>query len=266
MLTGPTGAALNGTARLYTTAATSNRLSSISNPARSFGYDNAGNTTSDSSNYNATYDAAERLQTLSRADITTTYSYDGFGRRVRKFSSTGATSTVVFVYDQQGQLLGEYSNTGAVIREYVWLGSTPVAMFVPNGSNPPLVYQLHTDHLNTPRIATDTAGNIRWRWMAEPFGSTVAESNPSNLGAITLNLRFPGQYFDWHRYLDPQNGRYTQPDPLGLGARDVGLYSYVFNRPTGLTDPDGRIVPAIGACMANPWCVAAAATAAVAIG
>jgi RHS repeat-associated protein len=269
-----TGVTLNGTASPYTTEATSNRLSSIGNPARSFGYDAAGNTTSDSGNYAATYDASDRLQTLTKAGVTTTYSYDGFGRRVRKFSSSGAASTVLFVYDTQGQLLGEYSNTGAALREYVWLGNVPIAVFTPNGSNPPLVYQLHTDHLNTPRIATDTAGNIRWRWMAEPFGSTVAESNPSNLGAITLPLRFPGQYFDqesglhfnWHRYLDPQNGRYTQPDPLGLDAGDVGLYSYVFNQPTRFTDPDGRIVPAVAACMANPLCVAAAATAAAAIG
>jgi YD repeat-containing protein len=42
-----TGVTLNGTQSVYTTAATSNRLSSITNPARSFGYDNAGNTTSD---------------------------------------------------------------------------------------------------------------------------------------------------------------------------------------------------------------------------
>jgi RHS repeat-associated protein len=278
-----TGAALNGTARLYTTAATSNRLSSISNPARSFGYDNAGNTTSDGGNYTATYDAAGRLQTLSRAGITTTYSYDGFGRRVRKFSSTGATSTVVFVYDQQGQLLGEYSNTGAVIREYVWLGSTPVAMFVPNGSNPPLVYQLHTDHLNTPRIATDTAGNIRWRWMAEPFGSTVAESNPSNLGAITLNLRFPGQYFDqesglhynFFRDYDSTTGRYVQFDPIGL-AGGLNPYSYVSANPLDAVDPMGlqtitagdvaRTLPAIGAACAGTGGSACAAAAVGAVG
>ena len=51
---------------------------STTNPARSFGYDNAGNTTSDS--YTATYSLAGRLATLLKAGVTTTYAVDGFGR------------------------------------------------------------------------------------------------------------------------------------------------------------------------------------------
>ncbi|NKI92717.1 hypothetical protein [Rhizobacter sp. SG703] len=50
-----TSVSLNGSSSLYNTEATSNRLTSITNPARSFGYDNAGNTTSDSAGYTATY-------------------------------------------------------------------------------------------------------------------------------------------------------------------------------------------------------------------
>ncbi|MCR5881398.1 Ig-like domain repeat protein [Rhizobacter sp. J219] len=258
-----TSVTLNGTPSTYTTSTTSNRLNSITNPARSFGYDNAGNTTSDTAGYTSTYDAAGRLSTLTKAGVTTTYSYNGLGQRVRKFGSTGASSTTVFVYDQQGQLLGEYSNTGAALREYVWLGSTPIAMFVPNGTNDPTVYYFHTDHLDTPRIATDTANNVRWRWMAEPFGTTAPEDNLSNLGSLTQNLRFPGQYADaesglyynYFRDYDSTTGRYAQSDPIGL-AGGINTFSYVGGNPIALSDPLGlkpppsvlsRILPTAGA-------------------
>ena len=66
---------------------------------RSFGYDAAGNTTTDSARaFTATYDLSGRLKTLSKGGVTTTYTYDGFGRRVRKVSSTGTASSEASVH------------------------------------------------------------------------------------------------------------------------------------------------------------------------
>ncbi|MFT3664272.1 RHS repeat domain-containing protein [Piscinibacter sp.] len=242
-----TGLTLNGTTSAYTTASTSNRLTSITNPARSFGYDNAGNTVSDT--YSATYNLAGRLATLLKAGTTSTYSVDGFGRRVRKFDSTGAASTVLFVYDQLGQLLGEYNSNGTAIREYVWLGNTPVAVFTPdpaNAANPPLAYYIHTDHLATPRIVLNTAGQQRWSWLAEPFGTSAPNANPQSLGTFTFNLRHPGQYADaesglfynYFRDYDASTGRYAQSDPIGLQG-GVNTYSYVTGNPLSYVDPQG---------------------------
>ena len=239
-----TSVVLSGTSRTYTTAATSNRLTAISNPARSFGYDSAGNTTADS--YTATYSLAGRLATLAKAGTTNTYAVDGMGRRVRKFASTGSSSTVLFVYDQQGQLLGEYNNSGTALREYVWLNDIPISLFVPNGSNPPLVYTIHTDHLNTPRVVTDTSGNQRWNWISEPFGTTAANTNPSALGAFTFNLRHPGQYADlesglfynFYRDYDASIGRFVQSDPIGLQG-GINTYAYVGGNPISFVDPAG---------------------------
>lgn len=127
---------LNGTARNYTTAPTSNRLTALDNPVRSMAHDAMGKRTSDQALYASSYDLAGRLATLSAAGTTTTYAVDGFGRRVRKFSSSGAASTVIFVYGQDGQLLGEYDRNGAPLREYVWLGATPIAVFVSRRNQP----------------------------------------------------------------------------------------------------------------------------------
>jgi RHS repeat-associated protein len=242
---------LNGSLSAYNTESTSNRLTSITNPARSFGYDNAGNTVSDSAGHTATYNLRGQVATITMAGMTTTYTYNAFGQRVRKVGSTGAASTVVFVYDQGGHLLGEYDQNGAAIREYVWLRDTPIAMFVPDPANPsgePLVYYIHTDHLNTPRVVVDTNNVSRWRWFAEPFGTTAPEINPSGLGSFTFNLRFPGQYADpesglfynyWRNY-DSSKGGYTQSDPIGLAGGSPSTYTYVDGNPLLMVDPDGR--------------------------
>ncbi|MEQ1741457.1 MAG: RHS repeat-associated core domain-containing protein [Candidatus Nitrotoga sp.] len=237
----------NASTRAYTTETTSNRLASLTNPTRSLSYDNAGNTTNDSAGYTSTYDLAGRMATLTKEGITTTYSVDGMNRRVRKFNSTGAISTLIFVYGQQGQLLGEYSNTGTALREYVWLNNIPIAMFTPDparSANPPLTYYFHTDHLGTPRVVIDKNNALRWRWLAEPFGTTT----PENFGAFTQPLRFPGQYADaesglnynYFRDYDPSIGRYTTFDPIGL-AGGINGYAYVGGNPVSYTDPKGLL-------------------------
>jgi len=247
-----TSVTINGSTRAYTTAANSNRLTSISNPARNFGYDAVGNTTSDNGlGYTTTYFLENRLWSVSRGGATVNFSYNDQGQRIRKFSTTGASSTVVFVYDAlNGNLLGEYDSTGQAIKEYVWLGSIPVAVLTPdpaNAANPPLVYYIQTDHLNTPRIVIDRNDKRRWRWLAEAFGTTAPETNPDGLGVFAFNLRFPGQYFDqetglnynWHRDYDPSTGRYVQSDPIGLAGGSISTYGYVTGNPVNYFDPNG---------------------------
>jgi RHS repeat-associated protein len=247
-----TSVALDGAAPApYTVAPTSNRITALSNPPISLTYDAAGNALSDGS-YTLGYDLRNRLATLSASGATHTYTYNNAGQRVRKFSSVGAGSAVVFVYDLNDQLLGEYDANGQTLREYVWLDGMPVAMVVPDAAdvNNPKVYYIHTDHLNTPRVLVDQDNNVRWTWLGEPFGTSLAENNPAGLGAITFNLRFPGQFYDaesgmhynLNRHYVPGLGRYSQSDPIGL-AGGVNTYLYVGANPVSYTDPLGLFVP-----------------------
>jgi RHS repeat-associated protein len=259
-----TSVTVNGTASAYTTPATSNRLASLTNPARALSYDAMGNTVTDTGKgYTATYDLAGRLTTVTKAGITTTYTYDGLGRRIRKASSTGAASTVLFAYGQGGEILGEYDSTGKALREYIWMAGRPVAMFTPDPVNPtinpPLVYFIHTDHLNTPRVVVDRNDKRRWRWLVEPFGNAAPEANPEGLGVFTQNLRFPGQYADtesglfynFYRDLDPSSGRYVQSDPVGL-AGGINTFAYVGGNPLSGIDPSGLdCVNAMGVTSCN---------------
>ncbi|MDD2721390.1 MAG: fibronectin type III domain-containing protein [Gallionella sp.] len=108
-------------------------------------------------------------------------------------------------------------------------------------------YYIHADHLDTPRVITDTSGNVVWqRDNVDPFNNNVPNENPSGLGKFTCNLGFPGQYFDIetglfynsNRYYDSATGRYTQSDPIGLAA-GINTYAYVGGNPLGYADPDG---------------------------
>jgi RHS repeat-associated protein len=109
------------------------------------------------------------------------------------------------------------------------------------------IYYIQTDHLNTPKLITDSTGTTVWKWdQGEPFGNDVPNNNPSGLGAFDLPLRLPGQYYDKETALhynaardyDPSIGRYVEGDPIGLEA-GINTYAYVAGNPLSHIDPSG---------------------------
>ncbi|MDR1995284.1 RHS repeat-associated core domain-containing protein, partial [Azonexus sp.] len=81
-----------------------------------------------------------------------------------------------------------------------------------------------------------------------PFGNSPPEEDPDGDGILfTLNLRFPGQYYDretnlnynYYRDYDPLTGRYIQADPIGLEGGSMSLYTYANQNPVSLVDPLG---------------------------
>jgi RHS repeat-associated protein len=109
------------------------------------------------------------------------------------------------------------------------------------------LFFIHTDYLNTPRVITNQAAQVVWRWdQTDPFGGNPPDENPSGLGSFTCNLRLPGQYFDketnlhynYRRDYDSAIGRYIQSDPIGLRG-GINTYAYVASDPLGFSDPEG---------------------------
>ena len=106
---------------------------------------------------------------------------------------------------------------------------------------------IHGDHLGTPLLASDEAGQVIWSANRLPFGRTTADEDPDGDGnAYQLNLRFPGQYYDAEtslhynhfRMYDPSLGRYLRSDPLGLDG-GINPFLYAHANPVRLTDPLG---------------------------
>ncbi|MFY0990975.1 RHS repeat domain-containing protein [Halomonas sp. C05BenzN] len=106
------------------------------------------------------------------------------------------------------------------------------------------IYQVHVDHLGTPQVLTDDTSAIAWEAHYWPFGDAITT------GILTFNLRFPGQYHDaetglhynWHRYYDPQTGRYLTSVPIGL-VGGLNPYLYAEANPLFFTDPEGLMAP-----------------------
>jgi RHS repeat-associated protein len=105
-----------------------------------------------------------------------------------------------------------------------------------NSKNADTIAYYHHDHLDTPTQATDRSGIVVWSAQYNVFGQatittpTATDDKP----VIESNLRFPGQtedaetglYYNWHRYYDPELGKYVTTDPIGL-VGGVNLYAYV---------------------------------------
>jgi RHS repeat-associated protein len=229
----------------YTYGTTSNRISTLtpsSGPARSFTLDSNGSTTDDDLNTYA-YDTRGRMVSATSSAGTTTYYLNALGQRVRK---TNSGTDVAFHYDLEGHLIAESTAAGSVIREYIWLGDTPVAV-ISSGNR----HYIHTDHLNTPRLISNGTPAPVWRWdQFEPFGVNVPDENPSGLGVFEFPLRLPGQYADketnlyynYFRDYDPEIGRYLQSDPIGLRG-GLNTYAYVGSSPLAYSDPTGEAGP-----------------------
>lgn len=202
------------------------------------------------------------------------YGYNAFNQRTSKLSldvpldevngtgDLGILSTLLlqktirrqeFVYDLSGILLEE-SDVGIVdlneltpvVYSYVYVGGQPVARLKGTGTEVGSTeYQyIYNDHLGRPQWMM--TGNTSL-WYADNYPYTRVTHDPANgYGYETLNLGYPGQYYDsesglyynWNRYYDPSTGRYLQSDPIGL-AGGLNTYAYAGNNPISFVDPFG---------------------------
>ncbi|PIT55276.1 hypothetical protein BHC44_02490 [Snodgrassella alvi] len=118
----------------------------------------------------------------------------------------------------------------------------PLARIDTDGNHEQHIRYFHTDLNGCPEELTDANGKILWECSFQLWGKRIHEIEHE---PIEQNLRYQGQYLDREtglhyntfRYYDPDIGRFTQPDPIGL-LGGFNLYQYA---PNGLTwiDPLG---------------------------
>jgi len=110
------------------------------------------------------------------------------------------------------------------------------------------IYAIVTDHLGTPQEVMDENQQVVWQAVTAAFGQAriTYASTRANSKPFEMTLRLPGQVFDaetklnynYLRDYDPSLGRYTAPDPVGVGG-GTNPYAYVSNNPLTNVDPLG---------------------------
>ena len=175
--------------------------------------------------------------------------YDPLGRRISKTSQqllqgrpSGNVVTTRFVWE--GYRLLQEIHDGTPLT-YVYSDSQsyePLARI--DGVESPEIYWFHNAANGMPELLTDSEGQKAWEGINSPWGKLLRESS-QRMPIIQQNLRMQGQYLDREtglhynlfRYYDPDSGRFTQQDPIGL-AGGINLYQYAPNA-LGWVDPWG---------------------------
>ena len=193
-----------------------------------------------------------------RHHSTTCYQYDALGRRTEKttvhydkYEKKQTTATISF--DWQGlRLSGERTRIHPEqYVQYIYNEASyePVARVIIHTSQntheqtEQLEY-FHTLQSALPTELTNAEGDILWQADYRLFGELKVQQR-RNRELYQQNLRFAGQYYDnetglhynTFRYYDPNCGRFTQQDPIGL-AGGINLYQYAPN-PLSWIDPLG---------------------------
>lgn len=200
-------------------------------------YDAAGNVTNDLNGNLPTYDAENRIAT----DAGFTYSYDADGVRMEKSSGTSGT---MYWTGPGGEYLTETDVTGTINEEYVYFNGARIARVDrPSGA----VHYYFSDHLGSASAITDASGNVQERYFHYPYGGLASGS-----GGDPNHYKFTGKERDSEsgldnfgfRYHGSSMGRFMSPDDNSAqdqaNPQSWNLYSYVMNRPTIATDPDGH--------------------------
>lgn len=237
-----------------------------------YGYDQAGNITSDSTTGNSyLYDGEGRVcavqQSIDGTTMMTQYIYDAEGHRVAKgtisswscdTTSNGFAATAVYVLDQSGNQMTEMSNNSGT---WQWAHTN---VFAPglsatydadlSGQTEGKMYFHLSDWLGTRRQQTDYAGNPLLNFAGLPYGDGLTPIPVSTADAAdATEHHYTGKERDSEsgndyfgaRYYASSMGRFLSPDPSQLYYADpanpqsLNLYSYVLNNPLHNIDPSG---------------------------
>lgn len=222
-------------------------LNNLNNPAvdpltnriqvsEGYQYDLNGNLIEDAQGRKFSFDADNKQREVRSASqsVVGFYTYDGDGRRVK--STVGPNQdTTVFVYNLNGKLIAEYSSS------LPSLGGTTYVT---------------SDTLNSPRVLTNSNGEVISRRDFMPFGESLltSRSGPDKYGVFDgLRKGFTGYEKDEEtqlnfaeaRYYNDLHGRFTTVDPLlasgnNSNPQTFNRYAYAGNNPTLRTDPNGE--------------------------
>ncbi|MCP4113711.1 MAG: hypothetical protein GY749_50655 [Desulfobacteraceae bacterium] len=239
-----------------------NRLTDVSGSQnQSFAYDSRGNITSVQYGYSVpaeatnasysydvngnmeedgfrvyTWDYENRLTSIKKDNLTTTFLYDSDGTRIKK---SGPRGTVRY-FGGLAELVD-----GSLVK-YYYAGPILIARQDATGK-----YWYHSDHLGSVRLITDEQGQKVNTYDYAAFGHTISESGSlNNEHNFTGHRRDPetGLIYMGSRYYNTLLGRFISadtivPDPTNPQA--LNRYAYAYNNPISNVDPTGHAPVAV---------------------
>ncbi|MCI0537976.1 MAG: hypothetical protein L0Z50_22400 [Verrucomicrobiales bacterium] len=184
------------------------------------------------------YDGASKLTGLTLPDgKRIDYLLDGRGRRMGK--KVNGALTQAFLYQDGLRPIAELDGTGTLVTRFVYAGGENVPAYMMKGG---ATYRIITDQIGSPRMVIDiTTGQVKQRMDYDEFGVVRLDSNPG-----FQPFGFAGGLYDplselvhfGAREYDPETGRWTVKDPIGLSG-GLNVYAYVDNDPVNFIDPAG---------------------------
>ncbi|MGH9823767.1 MAG: RHS repeat domain-containing protein, partial [Blastocatellia bacterium] len=215
---------------------TTNRITSVNNSGQnsSYAYDNDGNVTADGTGNTYTYDAENRLVSVT-GGVSIQSSYDFRNRRVVDTES-GATTHYIW---EDNQVLAEMNGAnGSMLVDNVLFASGAVAKINSGGT----VSYFLRDRLSE-RLVLDSNAQITAQMGALPFGEDFAESGSQDAYHFTSYKRNgAGDDYAINRYHTPLMGRFRSVDPYPADERHPqswNRYAYVQGDPVNSVDPQG---------------------------
>ena len=181
-----------------------------------------------------TWNALGQLAQVVSPQATTTYGYDGWGRRVRKTVNGVVTRYLV----QDDQVVMELDASNGIMAEYTYYPGTDR----PHGMRRGGAQYFY---------AQDAQGNVTG--LMNPNGSVVEtyEYTPQGAmigsgGSVGNPYRWKGREWDAEaglyyvraRYYDPVVGRFVSEDPIGT-AGGPNPYAFAAGDPVNFSDPSG---------------------------
>ncbi|MDO1510168.1 MULTISPECIES: RHS repeat domain-containing protein [unclassified Neisseria] len=167
------------------------------------------------------------------------YEYDTLRCRTKKakiLDDNTQTNITEFLWDgsrlfQEIYANGRYTYTYADQNSYEPLAQVHNWTNTEGETNETIFY-FHCDQAGSPREMTDKDGNLVWYGKYRAWGQlTFAESLVPN---VHQPFRLQGQYYDpesglhynFHRYYDPNFGRFITQDPIGLAGGSNAYFAF----------------------------------------
>lgn len=185
--------------------------------------------------YTQTFDAENRLTSVTVSGQTTQFVYDGDGNLVKKVKPDGSkTIYVAGIYEVN-------KNSGGSITGTVTYYPAAGAMRIDN-----TLYYVLKDHLGSASVVTNTSGVIVGEQRYYPYGETRMTSGTlftDKLFTSQREMAGLGIYHYGARFYSPRLGMFLSADTIVPGAgnpQNLNRFSYVRNNPLRYTDPTGH--------------------------